>query len=124
MKRKATLARWAVALLLGLAPVAALADPLADGKSAFHKCGACHSVTGHIGIGPYLNGVVGRRAGSIPGFLYSRAMKTIGIVWTAEMLDAYLKNPQAAVPGNHMPFSGIASATERANIIAYLASEQ
>jgi cytochrome c len=98
------------------------ADPVADGKTAFVTCAACHHVEGTEALGPHLNGVVGRKAGSVPSFNYSPAMKRADIVWDAKTLDNFLANPQQAVPGNRMPFSGLSDATARMDIVAYLAS--
>jgi cytochrome c len=103
----------------GLAHAPAYADA-ASGKSAFAACAACHSVSGADGIGPHLNGVVGRKAGSVAGFNYSSAVKRSNIVWDANSLSSYIANPQQVIPGNHMPFSGLPDATTRADIVAYL----
>jgi cytochrome c len=65
---------------------------------------------------------MGRKAGSVPGFSYSSAMKKSGIVWTPARLDTYLAAPQQVVPGNSMPFAGIANASQRADVVAYLAT--
>ena len=82
----------------------AAGDLVAAGKAAFAVCAACHSVEpgGASGIGPNLHGVVGRRAGSAPGYAYSEAMKRSGIVWDAQTLDAFLASPQKQVPGSRM----------------------
>ena len=94
-------------------------DPV-KGKSAFGACAMCHSDTaGRNGIGPSLFGVVGRDAGTAPGFRYSAAMKTAG-KWTPEKLDAFITSPKAAVPGTTMPFGGLKDAGKRADIVAYL----
>jgi cytochrome c len=102
--------------------ITASADPVSNGKQAFSLCAACHRLDGKSGVGPYLNGVIGRKAGELEGFRYSRPMKSSGVVWTAEALDKYLQNPQTAMPGNRMPFSGLPDADKRADIIAYLAT--
>lgn len=73
-------------------------------------------------MGPNLSGVVGRKAGSAPGFRYSRALQSAGLIWSREELDAYLANPARKVPGNAMPAAPVGSATDRAAIIAYLSS--
>ena len=96
------------------------AQDLAAGKAAFAQCEACHSINGSNGIGPSLEGIAGRKAGSSPGFEYSRAMKANDTVWDASSLDAYLNHPHAMVPGNLMPFSGLTDARQRANLVAYL----
>ena len=94
----------------------------ASGKNDFTACAACHSTNGSDGAGPHLDGVIGRKAGSVSGFNYSRAMTQSNIVWDDQTLDAYLADPQKTVPGNHMPFSGLQDPTQRADIIAYLNS--
>lgn len=97
-------------------------DPVA-GKRVFVKCLACHVVTeGQNRVGPSLYGIVGRSAGSIPGFAYSPANKNSGITWTEEIMFAYLKNPQAYIPGTKMVFPGLPSGQDRADVIAYLKS--
>jgi cytochrome c len=104
------------------AGTAASAQDAAAGKAAFARCAACHSVEGDNGVGPSLQGVTGRKAGSLAGFRYSRAMKSAGITWDAASLEAFIADPQHAVPGNVMPFSGVPDAKERADIVAYLAT--
>jgi len=107
---------------LGLAHALPARADAAAGKADFAACSACHSVNGSDGVGPHLNGVVGRKAGSVEGFNYSRAVRQSSIVWSASTLDSYIANPQQAIPGNHMPFSGLPDATARADIVAYLAT--
>jgi cytochrome c len=94
------------------------------GKKVFAQCSVCHSTDGTNGVGPTLQGIVGSKAGAVPGFRFSRAMKGSNIVWDDESLDAYLTEPQKAIPGNVMPFSGLADAKERADLIAYLRTLQ
>jgi cytochrome c len=105
-----------------LATSANAADNAANGASVFDRCAICHSntKTGGNKIGPNLFGVVGRKAGTYPGFSYSSAMTGSGIVWTSAKLDAYLTSPATVVPGNKMPFAGIANNGQRADVIAYL----
>jgi cytochrome c len=114
-----TLLAIGAALTVLTHPTPARADP-ASGKQTFTACAACHSTTGSDGVGPHLDGVVGRKAGSVSGFNYSRAMKQANIVWDAKSLAAFIADPQTAVPGNHMPFSGLQDPTQRADVIAYL----
>lgn len=90
------------------------------GKQAFVACATCHSIDGSNGLGPSLRGIVNRISGSAEGFRYSRAMRNAKITWDAPTLDAYLAGPQSVVPGNLMPFSGIADPAQRADLIAYL----
>ncbi len=89
-------------------------------NAAFTPCAVCHSVDGNNGTGPTLKGIIGRKSGTVAGFRYSRAMKSAAIVWDEASLDRYLTDPQALVPGNIMPFSGIADGAQRADLIAYL----
>ncbi len=111
-----------VLLLAGLFATAdrARAQDAADGAKVFANCAPCHATNADNGAGPGLGGVVGRKSGSVPGFHYSRAMKSADIVWDAKSLDSYIAAPQDAVPGNTMPFSGIPDAKERRDLIAYL----
>lgn len=92
----------ALVVLLPLAPAGA-APPA---PAAFSACAACH--TGRPdALGPDLAGVVGRKAGSAPGFRYSGPMKRSAVVWDKDTLVRYLEDPQAVVPGNRMPMNGI-----------------
>jgi S-disulfanyl-L-cysteine oxidoreductase SoxD len=119
-----------LALLCGLAlllaaPVEAAGDP-EKGAAVFKKCGACHQVGDDAKnrIGPHLNGLIGRTAGALDGFKYSKAMQDAGaggMVWTVETLDAYLESPRTAVKGTRMAFPGLKDADDRADAIAYLA---
>ena len=94
--------------------------PPAPPGAAFGQCAVCHSTDGSLGTGPTLKGVYGRKAGSVAGFRYSRAMRAAGIVWDENTLDRYLASPQDAVPGNLMPFSGVPESAQRAAVIDYL----
>ena len=100
----------------------ARADEIANGRTAFAVCSACHSTDGSKRMGPSLNGLIGRKAGSASDFNFSPAMRRSTIVWDAEALDKFLANPQYEIPGNRMPFSGIADGSKRADIAAYLAT--
>ena len=91
------------------------------GKAVFARCMACHDLnTGANRIGPSLKGVIGRKAGTYPGYAYSPAMKAKGAVWNAATLDSYLTAPTTYVPGNKMPLAPMTNAQDRANLIAYL----
>jgi len=112
----------AAVLLLGVA--AAEATNLGDAKAgeAIHsRCIGCHALA-YDRTGPRHCGLIGRRAGSVEGFVYSDAMKRSTIVWTAKSLDRFLADPLAALPGTSMGYVGIADARERADLIAYLAA--
>ena len=94
----------------------------AAGRLVFRKCQACHSIEpGKNMLGPSLAGVIGRKSGTEAGYNYSPAMKSAGIVWNPQTLDQYLTDPAKVVPGNKMPFPGLKTANDRADVIAYLA---
>jgi nitrite reductase (NO-forming) len=93
----------------------------AAGRQVFRKCQACHSMEpGKNMLGPSLAGLLGRKAGSEAGYNYSPAMKQANITWDAKTLDTYLADPQKTVPGNKMPFPGLKTDHDRADIIAFL----
>ena len=99
---------------------AAAAD---DGQLAFNNaCRTCHTLReGDNRLGPNLHGIVGRKAGSLPNFAYSSAMKDAGLVWDKATLDRFIANPEQVVSGHKMkPYGGIASADDRAKIVAFL----
>jgi cytochrome c len=98
----------------------ALAMP--DGEQVFrHSCAICHSVEANKNrVGPSLAGVVGRPASSIQDFSYSEANKKSGVVWTPEVLNTYLLNPQAFMPGTRMTFPGLKDPDDRQAVIAFL----
>lgn len=93
-----------------------------EGEKVFKKyCTACHTVeAGKNKVGPSLAGVVGRKAGSAPGFNYSDANKKSGVVWDEKTLDEYLVEPRKFMPGTKMLFAGIKKEDERKAVIAYL----
>jgi len=107
-------------------PVAAatgVEGDIAHGRQVYKKCQACHSLEpGRNLLGPSLAGILGTKAGEVPNYNFSNAMKQSGIVWTPENLDAYLRDPQKLVPGNKMPFPGLKTDDDRKNVIAYIAS--
>ena len=109
------------AVIVGLATSAQAQDPAA-GEKDFMVCRACHQIgpNAKIAVGPVLNGIVGRKAGTYPGYAYSSANKESGIVWTPEELDKYLTNPQSVVPHTKMIFPGLKDDQKRKNVIAYL----
>ena len=95
----------------------------AAGKEAFVVCQACHSLqAGANRVGPSLHGVVGRKAGSVPGFAYSPANRSSGLIWSEQQLYAYLEHPQKTVPGTYMTYTGVQDPQKRADLIAYLAA--
>lgn len=105
-----------------VAALVAAADPAA-GEAVFKKCGACHKMDGTDGVGPHLNGVVGRNHAAVAGYTYSDAMAALSAEpWSPEALYAFLENPKKAMPGTKMAFAGLTKSEERANVIAYLAA--
>jgi cytochrome c len=112
---------FAVSVLLAVA-TAAISQPEVDnGKELFvRRCGGCHSLDRPI-EGPPLRNVYGRRAGSLPGFGYSEALKNSRLTWNEDLLDKWLTDTEALVPDNDMTFR-VASHDERRDIIAYLKS--
>ncbi|WP_254020733.1 c-type cytochrome [Mesorhizobium escarrei] len=103
-------------------PAQADGDP-ARGKVVFARCAACHSLDGKNRIGPPLNGVVGRAAGSVAGARYSSAMNDNHAVWDEQALDGYLAAPAKFLPGTTMTVS-LPQARDRADLIAYLKTLQ
>jgi cytochrome c len=97
-------------------------NPAIKGKLIFLRCASCHAIGGNGGarIGPNLSGVVGRKAGSLPGATYSAAMKQQSFTWTEAALDRWLTQPSAVVPGTSMAFAGLPKPEDRAAVIAYL----
>ncbi|HMM89791.1 copper-containing nitrite reductase [Bradyrhizobium sp.] len=103
------------------APQPAMTGDAAAGRQVFRKCQACHSLdAGKNGVGPSLARIVGEKAGAVPGYNFSSAMKASNLTWDAATLDAYLTDPQKVVPGNKMPFPGLKTDRERSAVIALL----
>ena len=91
------------------------------GQKVFENCRACHAADGAANeVGPSLRGIFGRKAAERDDFRYSPALKRSGITWTAQTLDAFIADPQKAVPANRMPYDGVPDARDRADLIAYL----
>ena len=123
MKSIVSAAVFAAAVVIGGSGALAAGDAEA-GKQVFKKCHACHNVgeTAKNAVGPVLNGVIGRKAGSVEGYNYSDANKGSGITWDVATLDVYLTNPKAKVPGTKMAFPGLPNEKDRADVIAYLST--
>ena len=94
----------------------------ADGAKIFKKCAACHSIIqgGGNKIGPALWGVLGRQAGSISDYKYSKAMAAHGKVWSFEEMDGFLIKPKDWIKGTKMSFTGLKNAKDRAAVILYM----
>ena len=101
---------------------AAAAEDAAAGEQVFSKCKACHQVGegARNNVGPVLNGIVGRKAGTYPDYSYSAANKDSDLTWDEATLAVYLKNPKGLVHGTKKSFPGLKSDEEIANVIAYL----
>ena len=92
-----------------------------NGKKVFKKCVACHSLQeGKNKIGPSLYNLLGRKAGSVDGYKYSKAMKNSDVVWDEESLDKFLTKPRKFIKRTKMSFRGIKKKSLRDNIISYL----
>ena len=115
---------WLVlgAAALALSSAAAEAQDLAAGEQSFKKCLPCHSVGEGAAnkVGPHLNGLEGRKAGTTPEYSYSDANKNSGLVWSDAVFKEYIKNPMGQMPGTKMAFPGIKNETEINNLWAYL----
>jgi cytochrome c len=110
-------------MTLLLASVARADGDAARGEARFQDCAACHRLeAGANNVGPSLHGIFSRKAGELADFRYSPAIKRSGISRTPETLDKFISDPQAMVPANRMPYAGMANASDRADLIAYLSN--
>ena len=101
--------------------LASFTGAAAAGKLVFAQCRTCHVTDAGVNkTGPSLNGIIGRKSGSVPGFAYSPANSGSGVVWTKEKLFQYLEKPQRVIPKTKMIFAGLPDAQKRADVIAYL----
>ncbi len=110
------------ALALAASAGAAAAQDAAAGEAVFAKCRACHQIGegAHNLVGPVLNGVVGRKAGTYPDYSYSTYNKNSGLTWDEATLKRYLRSPRTVVPHTKMSFPGLDSDADIANVIAFL----
>ena len=116
---------FSIALVIAIGATAAQAGDAAHGKALFTaNCSVCHNADKDGGnkIGPNLYGVLGRPAGTHPGFNYSSAMKSAGLAWTPDKLAAYLAGPQKMLPGVKMTFAGFSNAADAQDVVSYLAT--
>ncbi len=121
MKRIQMILAAALALVAS-GGVATAAGDAAAGETTFRVCRTCHQIGegARNFVGPELNGVVGRKAGTVPGYNYSDANKNSGVTWDEATLEKYLKRPRDVVPGTKMAYPGMAADVDIANVIAFL----
>ena len=110
------------AMVMAASAGVARAQDLEAGESSFKKCMACHDIgpDAENKVGPILNGLDGRKSGSVEGYSYSDANKGSGITWNEATFKEYITDPRAKVPGTKMFFPGIKSEKERDNLWAYV----
>lgn len=110
------------ALFLLAAMPAASAQDAAAGEKVFLQCRACHQVgeTAKNAVGPVLNGLFGRKSGSVAGYSYSEANKSSGITWDEAVFAEYIKDPKAKIPGTKMVYAGLKDPKRIADLTAYL----
>jgi cytochrome c len=110
------------ALLIAIGLSRADAQDAAAGEKVFVVCKACHQVgdSAKNAVGPVLNGLIGRKAGSVDGYSYSAANKDSGITWDEATFSEYIKDPKAKVPGTKMAFAGVKDEQKIKDLIAYL----
>jgi cytochrome c len=111
-----------IAVFFTAAGCAANAQDVASGEKSFNKCRACHQVgeTAKNGVGPMLNGLFGRKSGTVEGYNYSDANKNSGIAWDEAVFADYMKDPKAKIPGTKMSFAGIKNEQEVRDLTAFL----
>jgi cytochrome c len=111
-----------VAVGLVLSSGAALAQDVTAGEASFRKCAPCHSIGPDAAnkVGPLLNGLDGRKSGTVADFNYSDANKASGITWSEAVFKEYIKDPRAKVPGTKMVFAGIKSEKEVGDLWSYV----
>ena len=115
---------WAIAAVMMAAMGSASAQDLAAGENSFKKCLPCHSVGADAKnkVGPLLNGLEGRKSGTIEGYNYTDANKNSGITWDEKTFVEYITDPRAKIPGTKMVFAGIKNEKEANDLWAYVAS--
>jgi cytochrome c len=120
LKKSISVAIFGAALVIAADTAGAQGDPK-RGEKIFEECRACHTIEkGSNGVGPSLSGVFGRRAAELDDFRYSPAFKRANITWSRQTMDAFLADPQKAVPANRMPYAGMPEAKDRADVIEFM----
>ena len=107
---------------LTLASIPASAQDAAAGEKLFNQCRTCHQIgeTAKNGVGPQLNGLFGRKAGTVENYNYSAVYKTLDKVWDVENFTTYIKDPRGVTPGTKMVYPGMKDETQISNLVAYL----
>ncbi|MFT3731090.1 MAG: c-type cytochrome [Hyphomicrobium sp.] len=118
MRRTTKLLAALAAAMVCAAPNARAAASAAHGEELYQSCQDCHSLDSND-VGPKHRGVFGRKAGSVPDYSYSAALKASGVTWNEDTLDKWLTDPQKLVPGSKM-FFHLDAAQDRADVIEYL----
>lgn len=125
MRKNLVICQMALALSLILGAAPAVANDVASGEKVFKRCKACHYADKEKNkTGPYLVNVIDRKAGSIEGYKYSKAMAASGLVWDEATLTAYLKAPKKFLKGTKMAFAGLKKDDDIKNLIAYLKTQK
>ncbi len=111
-----------IALLTIAGMGSASAQDAAAGEKVFGVCKACHQIgeTAKNGVGPVLNGLIGRKAGTVEGYSYSAANKGSGITWDEATFREYIKDPKAKVPGTKMIYAGLKDEQKTNDLVAFL----
>jgi cytochrome c len=111
-----------VAVLATIGAGEARAQDAAAGEKVFGVCKACHQIGENAknGVGPVLNGVIGRKAGSVAGYSYSDGNKNSGITWDEATFQEYIKDPKAKVPGTKMIYAGLKDEQKTNDLVAFL----
>jgi len=111
-----------VAVLVMAATTGARAQDAAAGEKVFAVCKACHQIgeTAKNAVGPVLNGIIGRPAGTYPGYSYSEANKNSGLTWDEATFRDYIKDPGAKIPGTKMIYAGLKDEQKTTDLLAFL----
>ena len=108
--------------ILAFSPALAHAQDVAAGEKAFAPCKACHQIGENAknAVGPQLNGIIGRKSGTVEGYNYSPANKNSGLTWDEATFAEYIKDPKAKVPGTKMLYPGVKDEQKIKDLTAYL----
>ncbi|MGB1953558.1 MAG: c-type cytochrome [Candidatus Puniceispirillum sp.] len=125
MRKNLAISKMVLALSLVIGAAPAMAGDAASGEKVFKRCKACHYADKEKNkTGPHLVNVIDRKAGSIEGYKYSKAMAASGLVWDEATLTAYLKAPKKFLKGTKMAFAGLKKDADIKNLIAYLKTQK